>query len=54
MDFAGTPEEKVVKIDKDPNDYKKYVPGVYTGGQAARPIIADRVAPCYGADIKKK
>ena len=48
MDFAGTPEEKkVVIIDKD--DYKKYVPGL-----APRPIIADRVAPCYGADIKKK
>jgi hypothetical protein len=48
MDFAGTPEEKkVVIINKD--DYKNYVPG-----QPKRPIIADRVAPCYGADIKKK
>ena len=47
MDFAGTPEEKKVIIIKD--DYKNYVPG-----PAARPIIADRVAPCYGADIKKK
>ena len=48
MDFAGTPEQKVT-INKDKDDYKKFVPG-----QPKLPIIADRVAPCYGADIKKK
>ena len=49
MDFAGTPEQKKVTINKDIKGYGDNVPG-----QAARPIIADRVAPCYGADIKKK
>ena len=48
MDFAGTPEEKVT-MNKDIKDYIKYVPG-----QPKRPIVAERVAPCYGADIGKK